>query len=159
MSNPATRPSKPSDPPKRKNVKGKGSAGIPISNVAGAKAEAVCRQEIEQRRQMAVKQAIIEELRAKKTSGKEGVVVIALQSAPKTVPDRKPKAQHGLTSVNPVTPKPMREIPPAPPSKPDTRGRGGTKKPPAVDPVIRGVKEFLRDHPLPKRNKPRKASQ
>lgn len=157
MNNPTTQPSKPSDTQQKKRVKRNRNAGSPISNVAGAKAEAMRRQDNEQQRQKEVKQSIIEELRLGKSSGKLGAAAITSISVPKAVPDPKPKAQYGIKSANPVTPKPMREIAPAPPSKPDTGGKGGRKKPPAVDPVIRGVTEFLRDHPLPERSKPRKA--
>jgi hypothetical protein len=98
-----------------------------------------------------------EGLNAKKLPDKSRTSGNSPRSSRKAVPDPKPRAQHGLKSANAVTPKPMRPIAPAPPSKPDTGGHGGTTKPPPIDPTIRAVREFLKGHPLSIQTKPQRA--
>lgn len=149
----------------KKATKARRLAGTSISNIAGSKRDAERIQALDRQRQKEVKAALIAEIRSRPKATTSVAVSrfkkVSADSASAADYDRTraslatkqrhhtrkqappPEAHTGKKSVNAVQPRPIRELQPAPPSKPDT-WKGGTVKPPLLTEAERNAVKALK---------------
>jgi hypothetical protein len=147
----------------KRSTKARRLAGTPVSNIAGSKRDAERVQALDQQRQKEVKTALIAEIGSRPKPATSVVVSrfkkVISDSASAADYDRTraalatkqgrhtrkqappPETRAGKRSLNAVQPRPIRELQPAPPSKPDT-WKGGTIKPPLLTEAERKAKDW-----------------
>lgn len=147
----------------KRSTKARRLAGTPVSNIAGSKRDAERVQALDQQRQKEVKAALIAEIGSRPKPATSVVVSrfkkVSSDSASAADYDRTraalatkqgrhtrkqappPETRAGKRSLNAVQQRPIRELQPAPPSKPDT-WKGGTIKPPLLTEAERKAKDW-----------------